>query len=302
MKEININLYRYRNDSYVELFKLIGGNTKTKYIARRTYSGGDNGEWYFVADPLGYCELDHSCPSDYVFVVCDHNGNELFRDSNGEVSNPFPTLERKAELEWYEIMKKYPCKEEGLNHWLLSHLTKVISETKLKDEPCHESNWLHWYDKISRKVIHRFTHLGENYCIYEVLKKHRYCDCEWVDYYSGYELMDEYTGYIKWYGARFDESNTGPNYSRSLAIQYVINAMKKIYQKEQSLSYVKQAEYGDFELKMDYYQAAEFLLKGNYDRSFVHEVADKEKDNRTFYDCYKKMNEDFPNIRMHYSF
>ena len=302
MKEIKIVIYRHENDSYVELYKVIGGDTTVKYFARATYGGGENGEWYFVADPLGYCELDHGCPDDYVFILCDNDGKELFRDSNGAVKNPFPTLERKAELSWGEISNEYPCKREGLNNWLLSYLTKELSATTLKDEPCHDANWSYWFDEISRKVLHRFTHLGENYCIYSVSRKHRYCDCEWVEYYSGYEVMDEYTSYIKWHGSFFDESKTGPNYSENVAVDIVINALKAIYKSSYKLSYVNRADWGDYEQKMDYRQAAKLLLKGNYCRTFVHEVADKEKSNRTFYDDSEKMRQDFPNIKMNYAF
>ena len=302
MGEIKIKLYAHENDNYVELYKVIEGKTNQKYIARVTYGSGDDGEWYFVADPLGYCELDYACPKDYVFIICDSNDKELFCDSNGEIKNPFPTLERKATLSWNEIMHDHPCKKEGLNSWLLSYLTSEISKTILKDEPCHEANWPYWRDETKKEVISRFTHLGENYCIYALSRKHRYCDCEWIDYFSGYEVMDEYTSYIKWHGAFFDESKTGPNYSGNVAIEIVINTLKKIYKRERSLSYVNRTDWGNYEKRLDYHQAATLLLKGNYNRAYVHETANKEKNNRTFYDDSKKMRQDFPNIKMHYSF
>ena len=302
MKEIKVKLYSHENDCYVELYKVIKGDTKVKYFARNTYSSGDDGQWYFVADPLGYCELDHGCPGDYVFIVCDSKGKELFRDSNGEIRNPFPTLERKAELTWNEIMQEYPCKKEGLNDWLLSFLTKEVSKTKLKDLPCHEANWPHWYNELKREVIRKFNHLGENYCIYKVTSKHKYCECEWINYYSGYEEMDEYTSYIKWYGACFDDSRTGPNYSRSVAIGVVVKSLENIYSRKYNLSYIRQTNYGDYEQKMSYTQAAEFLLKGDYDRVFVHEVANREKDNKTFYESYEEIRKNFPNVVLDYSF
>ena len=302
MKEIKVRLYAHKNDSYVELYKVIGGDTKEAYFARATNRNGTDGEWCFVSDPLGYRELDRSCSDSYLFIVCDSKGKELFRDSNGEIMNPFPTLERKAILTWDEIIKGYPCKKEGLNDWLLSFLTKDMAEEKLKDLPCHEENWPYWYDVLSKSIIHRSSHLGENYCIYKVTNKHRYCDCVWVDYFSGYEVMDEYTGYIKWHGACFEESNVGPNYSRRIAIKIVIEALQKIYESKYSLSHINQTEYGDFEKKMRYADAAEFLLKGNYNRSFVHEITNREKERRTFYDSHAEIRKAFPNAVMDYAF
>lgn len=210
MRKIKVKLYANENDNYVELYKVISGDTKCKYFARYTY-GGDDGIWYFVADPLGYCELDYVCSNEYVFTVCDQNGKELFNDSNGEIKNPFPTLERKAQLVWQTIKDGYPSKRNGLTDWLLSFLTKEVSESKLKDLPCHEANWPHWYDEVDKEIIHRFDHLGENYAIYKVTKTHRYCEANWITYYAGLEHMDEYTDYVKWYGDWFDTSIFGLN-------------------------------------------------------------------------------------------
>lgn len=302
MKEIKVKLYSHENDKYVELYEVIEGDTKAEFIARNTYGRGDDGEWYFVSDPHGYCELDHGYPADYVFIVCDARGNELLQDGNGKTRNPFPTLKRKAELTWYEIKAEYPCKKEGLTDWLLSFLTKEISETVLQSKPCHEANWPFWCDDIRKDVVQKFTHLGENYCIYKVTTKHRYCDCEWIEYYSGKEIMDRYTGYVDYYGACFDESRSGPNFSRKVATKKVSDALKIIYHNKYRVSYVRQTEHGDYEHRMDLYQAAELLLKGNFNREFVLQVINTEVMRRTFYGNYHSACKDFPNLVMDYSF
>jgi len=196
MKEIKVRLYAHENDSYNELYKVIAGNTKEKYFARHTYNSG---VWYFVSDPLGYCELSHVCPGDYIFVVCDKNGAELFKDSNGEISNPFPTLERQAVAAWDGIKAKYPT-TDGLNDWLQSFLTAEIKE-QLKKEPCIETNWVwSWFTVVNKEVIAEFGHLGEQYCIYKVTNKHKYCGCEWIEYFAGAKKMNEYGSYIKHFG------------------------------------------------------------------------------------------------------
>jgi hypothetical protein len=297
MRKIKVKLYAYENDHYVELYKVISGNTKNDYFARYTYGSGNDGVWYFVADPLCYCELDHACSGDYIFTVCDKNGKELFEDSNGEVKNPFPTLERKADLIWNEIKERYPCKKDGLTDWLLSYLTKEVAESKLKDLPCHASNWPRWYNEVSKEVIQRFDYLGDDFCIYKVTNKHKYCECEWINYYFGYETTEKYTGYCVWYGAWFDESHRGPNYSENEATKLVREMIESVYVERHNwkpLSYLKRTKHADYEQKVNYRQAAEVLLNGNYNRQFVHELIRKEKEQKTFYDNFEALRVDYP--------
>jgi hypothetical protein len=224
MKEIKLRLYSHMNDSYNELYKVLNGDTKVKYFARHCWN--DSGTWYFVADPHGYCELDHSCPEDYIFIVCGHNGKTLFKDSNGEISNPFPTLERKAKIVWNSIKDRFST-IDGLNDWLLSYLTREVIETTLKGQYCPYENWVaFWYDETGREVIEQFEHLGEKYCIYKINRKHRYCDCEWIEYFAGPETMDEYTNWIAYYGAYFDENKVGTCYSPNEARRVVMSALE----------------------------------------------------------------------------
>ena len=59
MTEIKVYLYASENDCYVELWKSVD---EEKYYGRYTYN--DAGTWYYVCDPLGYCELDHTVNDD----------------------------------------------------------------------------------------------------------------------------------------------------------------------------------------------------------------------------------------------
>jgi len=242
MKEIKVKIYAHENDDYNELWKVISGDTKQKYFARHTFG---KAEWYFVADPLGYCELDHACPDDYIFIVCDDNGKELLRDSNGGISNTFPTLEQKTKNVWNSIKEKYAT-IDGLNDWLLTFLTKNIIETKLSDVFCHYENWTWgWQDTVNKEVIERFNHLGVDYCVYKLTKKHRYCDCEWVDYYAGHAKMDEeYPSYVEYFGSWYDGNIMGDCYSPNDATKTVKGALEQIYKSDRGLSTVSTTPYG----------------------------------------------------------
>lgn len=79
IKEFWVKIKYPENDEYNELWI----TNKGTYFARHTYHGG---VWYFVGDPLGFCELSHLCPEDYVFHVCDDSWNELFISTNNDDS------------------------------------------------------------------------------------------------------------------------------------------------------------------------------------------------------------------------
>ncbi len=293
MKEIKVRLCQHMDDNYNELYQVLKGDTKIKYFARHCYH--DDGIWYYVSDPFGYCELDHSCPEDYIFVVCDSEGKELFKDSNGQaVKNPFPSLVRKAKLVWDSVRNKYPL-VEGLNDWLLSFLTQEVLSTKLKSANCPFENWSYsWSVEVGKEIIERFEHLGERYCIYKITRNHKYCECEWVEYYAGPEEMEEYTGYIKYYGAWYDESKVGGAYSKRVACELVESALKEIYPGRNSLSRIKWTYWGDMkESKYSLRGAADLLIGGNRDRDYVEAVIKNEKNNPSFYTGRESIIRDF---------
>ena len=78
MREIKVQLYRGEDDNYVELWKTVEEiEGKHRYYGRYTY--GNEGTWYSVCDPLGYCELNAPMADDVMFICCDENGNEVIR-------------------------------------------------------------------------------------------------------------------------------------------------------------------------------------------------------------------------------
>ena len=61
-----VQLYMTENDCYNELWKVVG--TKNRFFCRHVF--GKFKTWYYVCDPLGYCELDHPA-DDIEFIVTD---------------------------------------------------------------------------------------------------------------------------------------------------------------------------------------------------------------------------------------
>lgn len=87
MREIKVQLYSGEDDNYVELWKTVEEiEGKHRYYGRYTY--GDEGTWYSVCDPLGYCELNAPIADDVMFICCDENGNEvIFCHDDNRISN-----------------------------------------------------------------------------------------------------------------------------------------------------------------------------------------------------------------------
>ena len=86
MREIKVQLYSGEDDNYVELWKTVEEiEGKHRYYGRYTY--GDEGTWYSVCDPLGYCELNAPIADDVMFICCDENGNEVIRYSNADAKD-----------------------------------------------------------------------------------------------------------------------------------------------------------------------------------------------------------------------
>ena len=299
MKRIKVCIYSHENDSYNELYKVIKGDTKKKYFARHTFG---NGEWYFVSDPLGYCELDYSCPEDYIFIVCDGNGKELFEDSNGKISNPFPTLKNHAKQVWARCEQSKTAKKDGLSDWLLTFMT---ADKITKDMNCPEVNWTHcWYDNIGQKIVKEFIHLGEPYCIYEITMKHRYGECEWIEYMCGHKNIDlKYPYYVTYFGATWDEQSYGLCYSPREAHRLVVDALKEVYGNVKRLSRISEHEWGGIsEQKYNFETAAMSYLGSSYsqntfcpsyDRQNVGNIIENIKNERIFYTSREDILKDY---------
>lgn len=113
MKEIKVKLYRQEDGNYVELWEVINPQeNNSKYYGRYTYH--DIGTWYYVADPLGLCELDHVVENDIMFILCGENGDEYFRYSNAE-ENPLPKFKTYMKQKWNEFSENIKHNIENMN-------------------------------------------------------------------------------------------------------------------------------------------------------------------------------------------
>lgn len=286
---VKVKLYLHENDEYNELWKEVEGK---RYFARHTYKGSI---WYYVCDPWGFRELDRPCENDLTFIVCDQKGNPLFEDSNA-TDFVFPTLDGAAALKWATVQDKYPVQNDLIwESWLLSYMTpENLAKDPAATQFCPEDNWtLCWFDMVDHKAVETFEYLGETYAIWAIRYRHRYCDCEWTSYMSGYLNMDwEYPSFILLHGDQFDDVY-GPMYSRADAIYKVSNALREIYNNK-SLSRISGSIGYHYELKLSYHQAAEILINGDLHRAHIDEVINNEKKKHSFYNNREDMKRDYP--------
>lgn len=197
MKEIRVQLYRGENDNYVELWKTVEKiNGKHKYYGRYTY--GDEGTWYSVCDPLGYCELNAPMADSVIFICCDDSGNEVIRYSNAD-GNKLPKFENVIKREWDKVKEKLQHNTEDftknfwakcwngdttmkINQWLLSYKDPELYPEKAND---YDENWTGcWAEKeIAYEPIPNteFEYLGHKYQFTKVKHKHEYCGVEWYE-------------------------------------------------------------------------------------------------------------------------
>lgn len=305
MFEFKVKLKYHENDSYNELWQVVG---EQKYFARHTYNGGI---WYFVTDPLGYCELDYPCPDDYIFIVCDQKGNELFKSTNADDSCNFPCLRELRRREWNKLKNSLQIYEENselnfyihaftghtgstLDKWLLTFKDPEIYGDKAKD---YDENWVWWTKEIDEEIIGSFEYVGTTYYITKVRKKHEICGVEWFEYYSADEFM----------GAWYDKNIVGAMYPESEAIKKVVETLKEIYPGcEYGISAINIYKIGDsqfeYEKRMKLADAARNLLNGNYNRKFVDSVIENEKKNPSFYKNIYEIRKIYPECQADYSY
>ena len=251
-KEIKVTLIRSENDDYNELWKvIIPVKGQPIYYARHMYKNA--GTWYYVADPLGYCELDRPVPEEYVFICCDEKGNECVRYSNAD-SNPLPKFSDVMKEEWEKISKHIPHKQEdfqknfwtealygetslNLNKWLITFMDRDLYAKEIDEMYGYEDNWT---GSCHRKEISyesvsgsQFIYLGRKYQFTKVGKRHKVCGAEWSEfvctdspYIVGKEYGIQYYGYM---GNDFDPSVSGKCLDEGTAIRTVMTALEKIY-------------------------------------------------------------------------
>lgn len=298
MPNFKVKLRLPTNDCYVEVWQVVG---EKKYFARYVYG---QPVWYFVCDPFGYCELDHPCPDDYVFEVCDQSGNVLFKDSNGaENRHSFVDLETKTKQVWLSIKDKHKtC--DGLNDWLLSYMTKKnLDKDPDTTQFCPADNWTAcWYDRIGHESVFDYEYLGEKYSVWAITCKHRYCDCVWIEYMAGAKKMDwEYPHFIKYFGSWFNPVY-GPMYSKRCAIEYVTAALNEIYDNPSHLSIIEESWCGSYERRMSVRGAAEKLIGNDLTAERVQALVKAERELPSMFRDKKAMEAEYPGYKPDLSF
>ena len=289
MKEIKVKFHSEEDDSYNELWQIVGVR---KYIARHTFGRKC---WYYVCDPLGYRELNYPIPSDTVVVVCDKKGNELFRTSNADESVDFNTPKQEAVEQWnkYRDEQKMNAVVENQSALFFAHWASGIPAGKFNtwlmsfQDPDmypqandYAENWIwcHNAQVGDPEILGTYMYLGEEQKIERIRYRHEICGVEWVEYYSG--------GYF--IARDFDDSKIGTMYSEREAKRLITDAIKTNFPDVEQLSTVQQ--YGWGSLNGSYYQenvridyAAEKLLGRNYHRDFVDQLVADELQKSHFY-------------------
>lgn len=330
MKEIKVRLYHGENDYFVELWEVVEEMAGIpKYFGRYTY--GNEGTWYFVSDPLGYCELDHAVSDDVVFILCDEDGNECMRYSNAD-KNPLPKFEDVMKKKWKEVCKNIEHNTENMtanfwaeayngettlsiNQWLLTFKDPDLYKKEIDEMFGYDENWTGClsYKEIAYEAIPgtEFEYLGKKYQFTKVTLKHDVCGAEWIEYRctdAPYVMQDTFWikdrifinsyGYL---GNWFDKSNVGAMMDKRSARKLVETKLLEVIPKEKkygNLLYIS----GNYCYEKSYSDAAESLIGRDFHRSKVIELANNLKEktkNIVFVNSYankQKIKELYPDI------
>lgn len=329
MKEIKVKLYAYENDSFVELWKTINPKeNEPKYFGRYTYM--DEGTWYYVSDPLGYCELSHAVENDVMFVLCDEKGNEYCRYSNAD-KNPLPKFETVMKRKWQEVCKNILHNAEDetknfwieaiygettleINQWLLTFKDPDLYKKEIDSMYGYDENWLYCrnkevkYDAIPET---EFDYLGRKYQFTKVTMQHEVCGTEWVEFVctdAPYQMedfsWDKNKTYIRRYGNMgnwFDKSKTGAMIDRRSAKKMVYSALLKVYPKESEYSKLFHVK-DSYCYKVSYMDVAEQLIDGDLHKVKILELIENlsERTHNIVFTCTnenkQKIKTLYPNI------
>lgn len=295
-KEIKVCLYANENDDYNELWKVIG-TEEEKYYARTMWN--NEGTWYYVADPLGYCELDRPVPNDVTFIMCDDKGNECFRYNNGQ-ANPLPTFATVIKLQWNRVKDNILHNVEDvksdfwaecirgettrkLNQWLISFKDPDIYGSKAKD---YDENWFGCWHNTETEYTpienSEFMYLGNKYQFVKVHHKHDICNVEWETFeccdspiqmgWWGTESHPQIQSYME-LGNWFDDSIYGTMYDKRTARERIAEKLLEIFPKEReygTLLFVRKNEPDKWCIasaycwEKGYGECAEMLINGDY--------------------------------------
>lgn len=271
-KELRVRLYATENDSYVELWKVLG--TK-KFIGRHTYGYP---RWVYISDPLGYCEVDYDIHDDVTIIVCTPDGKDLFESRNGDGSACFATKKQTAEKEFraYATDKKEVIAntQKGylrFKHWLLSFKDKIKYPGSAND---YDENWMYgWREETKRVTLREWDYLGIPCSLQAVSYRHTVCGKIWTELVTDCAVM----GYI------FDEADCGPMYSKHEAEKIVEDAIRSTFGRASAVSIVVHigGDYAQRNIRM--FEAVRSLLQGDYRKTFVREVAEQERRKPSFY-------------------
>ena len=288
--EIQVKLYCPENDSYVELWKIVG---KDQYIGRFTYG---QKQWVYVCDPLGYCEIDGVISNDITVIVCDQEGTELFRTNNGDGSANFNTPKEEAFAQWKSFTEQslinatvedqnvlfYVHWATGdpagkFNDWLLS-FKDPDAYPEAKD---YQENWLYCMaENIGEpEQLSTYAYLGEELHIERVRCRHKVCGAVWSEYYSGGQFI----------GTDFDESICGPMYAEGTAKRLAKEAIRTHFAAYENVSVVSKcgpptaSYYVQHNLRLS--EAADYLLNGNFHKDAVDAAVAAEAKKTQFFKC-----------------
>jgi hypothetical protein len=276
---------------------------------------GNEGTWYTVSDPLGYCELDCHVKDDVMFILCDTDGNEYYRYSNAD-KNPLPKFETVIRMEWDKVKDKIPHNTEnhsvdfwaeaiygettlGINQWLLTFKNPDLYKKEIDDMYGYDENWLYCrteevkYEPIDGK---EFSYLGNKYQFTKVTNRHTVCGVEWIEYQCTDVpyVIDDWTKRVNSYmtlGNWYDKTNIGAMMDKRSANLLTINMLKEIYpceEKTPSLLWIRtDTFYGtDKEChilyRISYKEAAEKILGKELHRGKVFSLLADEKENHSF--------------------
>ena len=308
MKEIKVKLYRGEDDYYVELWKVINHiKGEPQYYGRYTFN--DEGTWYYVCDPLGYCELDRPVKDDVMFIICDENDNEYMRYSNADENRllKFDTVMKNKWREFCENFRreheiKFPCNTEnqtanfwaeaingettlGINQWLLTFKDPDLYKKEIDEMYGYDENWTSCNQ--SREIAYEtilnteFEYIGHKFQFTKVTNKHDVCGAVWVEYLctdAPYEMDDlpwiEDKSYIKNYGYLgnwFDKANVGTMYDKRTARQMVLAKVYDVFGKENQYKGLLYVN-GRYCYKKSYSDVAEALINRDLHRKSVEDL------------------------------
>ena len=318
MKEYRVKFYSEEDGSYVELWKLVD---QEKFIARHTWGPKC---WYYVSDPLGYRELDHPMRDDVTVIVCDQNGNELFRTSNADDSVNFNTPKQEAHEQWAKFVENTKTEivtenqsAQFMAHWMLGTPVGRFNDWLLsfQDPELYEGardypeNWLHCRNEQvgEFETLAEYTYLGETKKIERGHFRHMICGAEWDEYYSGNHFI----------GHTFDDSHVGTMYSEIEARRILSAAIKSHFPEARVLSVVHEytpkkdgpAYYKEEHLRAEYAweriaapNSPDGRGRKNLRRSFIDAEAAKEREHSRFFATFEQIKAIYPDCIRDYNF